>query len=595
MSAKSQCHPKDIALKTFFLGPQSENSSWLKQAVSSILEEWFEWRKSRYPLDGRAISEEDQQSHEFLSRKEMLQKHLQTLVHRFQEEVPHGSPRYIDHMFSEISVPALLGHIVTLLHHPNNICQEASRVGVRIEEEAISYLLKMVGYDPLKAGGHFTSGAMPANFEALIRARARSHKWLSAGHYCRKRGSTITIFEAAHQGWDSFDKVMDAFEMDKSNFSELLWSNPWKWACELSRDFGCNYLGPVVLVPNNKNCFWQKGVSLLGLGQDAFWSIELDDRGKLSVSDLENKIHLARKENRPILMAVSVAGTTELGELDPVHEVQNLLGTLAKEGIHIWHHVDAAYGGFLCSILRKPRREILIDDHYISGELFSRTAEEHIESGGCALSSESMEALSAMHLTNSVTVDPDKCCGAFLVRALREYEIGAFPAPKGPETLEGARTTAGAATCWLTAKSIGLDCEGYGRLLSKTIRTRQKMERMLEDASPLIRVAPHGETNILCFCVARQGEKVSLANERTLKIHAALSTRVGSPFYVSKTDLRWETYRSYLENFVCEWKAVIDTDHLTVIRLYLMNPFFDSIETRTRFPEEFVRAVTALL
>lgn len=44
-------------------------------------------------------------------------------------------------MFSEISMPALLGHIITLLHNPNNISSEPSTVGTEIEKDAIHFLV----------------------------------------------------------------------------------------------------------------------------------------------------------------------------------------------------------------------------------------------------------------------------------------------------------------------------------------------------------------------------------------------------------------------------------------------------------------------
>ena len=70
-------------------------------------------------------------------------------------------------------------------------------------------------------------------------------------------------------------------------------------------------------------------------------------------------VEKARRLERPIMMNVSVAGTTELGTVDPVDEVNELLRQYRRdEGIHIWHHVDAAYGGYFCATFRHGESEL---------------------------------------------------------------------------------------------------------------------------------------------------------------------------------------------------------------------------------------------
>ena len=59
-------------------------------------------------------------------------------------------------------------------------------------------------------------------------------------------------------------------------------------------------------------------------------------------------------------------------------------------------------------------------------------------------------------------------------------------------------------------------------------------------------------------------------------------------FFVSKTHLKWPGYGAYLDSYVAQWAAKKDEKELVLIRLVLMNPFFDTIQTETAFPEEFV-------
>lgn len=586
------CAPEEVALKSFFLGPQAENAPWLEERVHSILQGWFQWRKSLYPGDGRAIPASDQEMAEFRARVGKVDRLLGELTTRFEEELPKFSPRYIGHMFSEVSMPALLGHIVTLLHNPNNLAGESSRVGVKIEREAIGFLAGMVGFSATSAWGHFTSGGTIANFEAMVRARSRLLSWLAAGAAARDgKKWTRGLFESAHMGWEQFGRLeISREEMSRWDPSVLGFYDA---SSRYKRLFGTEFRGPVILVPKNCHYSWQKGVSHLGLGQENLWPIELDRRGRLSVSNLREQLDSARLAGRPVLMVVSVAGTTELGGIDPVHEVQDVLENWEqREGIHIWHHVDAAYGGFFRSMLRTPQPQ----------EAFAL-------SDAFPLSDQCAAALQAMGRVSSVTLDPHKlgyvpyASGAFLARTEKDYFNSSCDAPyldlkskadPAPQTLEGSRSAAGAVATWLTARSIGLDRDGYGRILMRTIRSARALEEELARSNPRIRVLPALDTNICCFCMAVDGERLSASNRRTLEIYSEFSSRKNGNFFVSKTQLKWQSYTELLKEFTGSWDPELDEDHLVVIRLCLMNPFFSSIETKFQYPEEFVRTVAAL-
>jgi len=277
------------------------------------------------------------------------------------------------------------------------------------------------------------------------------------------------------------------------------------------------------------------------------------------------------------MMVVSVAGTTELGDFDPIDRVANYLHTLREdEGLHIWHHVDAAYGGFFCSM---PFEESKV------------------------LSEEMISALKAIGRANSITIDPHKlgyvpyASGTFLCRNKREYYSNDVKAPyinfdevhdKGPQTLEGSRSAAGAVSTWLTSKTIGLNPEGYGRILERSIQSRVLLEERLQKASSLIRVAPFSETNVACFCVAHDHEPTEMTNKRSLQIYETFSTRKNNPFFVSKTDLQHAAFEDYLDHFIDSWDGQRNTEGLVLIRLTLMNPFFSTKETKINYAEEFV-------
>jgi glutamate/tyrosine decarboxylase-like PLP-dependent enzyme len=531
------CDPRDIAIKSFFLGPQSENSEWLKSKWIAILDNWIDWRRGLFPHDGLAISPQDQANESFKAALNKLETELNSILHDLEKETPKFSPRYIGHMVSEISLPALLGHACALLHNPNIISKKVSSVVTRIEDEAISDLAKMLNF-PASAQGHFTSGGTLANFEALWHAIVRA--------------------DAAY---------------GERGFLSL---GPWQWAREYEQQNKKPFPGFVILVPGNKHYSWEKAVMLMGLGANTFWSVALDSDGRMDPNDLDLKIQQAKREGRPILMVVSVVGTTEMGEVDPVDEVQNILDQYSKNNLPIWHHVDAAYGGYFTTML---------DSAELEKNLHPKIA----------------TALKSIARADSVTLDPHKlgyvpyACGAFLVRDKNNYQTRSASAAylqtdtdnRWRYTLEGSRSGAGATATYLSNRVLGLNADGYGRLLNKGIEARNLVIKELEDKIPGVLIVRPVDLNIVCFSIAPQSGRLSQINETTEHIWRHFEH---SPnFSVSKTVLHAKQYGPMITRMAKERQIELDVDAWHQIRLVLMNPFLASKETKTHFIHEFVK------
>ena len=533
------CDPRDIAIKSFFLGPQSENADWLRRKWVEILDNWIAWRNSRFPNDGHSISNEDRECVAFQESIGRMDQALSEILKDLEGETPKFTPRYIGHMVSEVSMPALMGHICALLHNPNNTSREVSRVTSRLEEEAIADLATMIGFSKA-ASGHFTSGGTLANFEALWRSIGRLNRVLNEQHGI-----------------------------------SLLGLGPWHFADRYLEITGQKFQAPVVLVPNNKHFSWEKAVSLMGLGDEGFWPVELDDQGRLSIHALRAQIEKAISEGRPILMAVSVAGTTEMGEIDPIEQVQLLIEEYRERGIDIWHHVDAAFGGYYTSLLNDQ-------------ELAQK------------ISNSVQVSLAAIARADSVTLDPHKlgyvpyACGAFIARDDEHYRTRNFSAAylknnnqsRWSYTLEGSRSGAGVTAVWLANRTLGLDGRGYGRLLAKGIEAREQMHvelgRQIPDYLPVL----PSDLNIICFSIASRGSKLSVTNERTEKLFSHFEA---SPnFSVSKTVLDVKAYKLLIDRLARERDIVLDCAKWMQLRLVLMNPFITSKESAVDLVQEFV-------
>lgn len=543
-----KCDPNEVAVKSLFLGPGAENAPWMEETLREIFFSWYRWRSEKNANDGLVISDNDKKLYEFIGQQERTRSVVRDVLTRFESEIPKFSPRYIGHMFSEISMPALLGHFITLLHNPNNISPEASKVGSQIELEAIAELSKLVGYS--HGHGHFTSGGTVANFEFLFRARERLALWLASSLATGERN----VISGSLIGWDNFDRLNK--KISKSDLEPFYFLNnqiqSYKNICKVS---GQDFNSPVLIVPCSKHYSWPKAMHYLGLGESSIRYIDLDCNGRSLVKSLNQQIQNALDNNEPILGVVAVAGTTELGTIDPIDEFVRVVEHYKNtEGLDIWLHIDAAYGGFFRSVIGNST------------------------------------ALEAIARSNSVTLDPHKLgyvpysSGTFLCKHERDYSIKSFTGPYivsdantlGNFTLEGSRSAAGAVATFTSIKSFE-SVQGYSRILKRTLAAKTEFETQLKDLSINIYCPGGLDTNIVCFTPIGKVQNLSKLNEQTLKLYKKMED--SHQYWISKTKLDSKSFRLLISSFCSEYNIVEDCETLDLLRLTLMNPFVLSKES----------------
>lgn len=557
----AKCSPDEVPIKSFFLGPAAENAEWLEGALREIFQSWYAWRRLINSKDSRVISSEDQALSEFVAQQEHTQEVIKDLLRRFEGEIPKFSPRYIGHMFSEVSMPALLGHFITLLHNPNNISPEASRVGTEIEIEAISYLKQIVGYS--EGVGHFTSGGTVANFEFLFRARERLASWLAVGI----ASDNSDPMSAAHMGWEEFNSLKNKISQGDLEKYFILNSARESYS-QIQRKFGFDIGEPILLVPASKHYSWPKAMYFLGLGESNIRFIELDRFGRACANSLKREINRAILGKNPILGVVGVVGTTELGTIDPIDSFVGVLDEFKKnEGLTIWLHIDGAYGGFMGSLVNG------VDDG--NGQLtsdYTRTS------------------LIAMGASDSITLDPHKLgyvpysSGAFICRDEQNYFIKSFTGPYivseernlGNYTLEGSRSAAGAVATFASIKSFS-SAQGYKKLLRRTINSKNEFQTRLKKLNFNVFVPDGLDTNILCFIPVGNAQGLTEINIQTLKLYERIQK--AGEYWISKTTLSTDAFGELIKHFCKSCNIEQDCEKLELLRLTLMNPFTISKES----------------
>ncbi len=98
--------------------------------------------------------------------------------------------------------------------------------------------------------------------------------------------------------------------------------------------------GLAVLVSRRGHYSLGKAADLLGIGRDNLVMIDTDADNRIDLDLLRLELQRLKSENIRVLALVGIAGTTETGNVDPLHAMADLAAT---EDCHF--HVDAAWGG----------------------------------------------------------------------------------------------------------------------------------------------------------------------------------------------------------------------------------------------------------
>jgi aromatic-L-amino-acid/L-tryptophan decarboxylase len=102
-----------------------------------------------------------------------------------------------------------------------------------------------------------------------------------------------------------------------------------------------NFLSGTIYVSDQVHHSVQKAALLAGFPARNVRSIETDDRLRMRIDPLRERVREDRAAGLAPFLVVASAGTTNTGAVDPLEEI----GAFAAEE-NLWYHIDAAYGGF---------------------------------------------------------------------------------------------------------------------------------------------------------------------------------------------------------------------------------------------------------
>ena len=219
-------------------------------------------------------------------------------------------------------------------------------------------------------------------------------------------------------------------------------------AMRAARNHARKYKGIVdgeVIIPESAHFSFKKAADMLNL---KIVEAELDENYKIDVTSLKKII------SDKTVAIVAIAGTTELGLIDPIEEISKI----AYEN-NIYFHVDAAFGGFSIPFLKEIGHDLPVFDFSLPGVC-------------------------------SITVDPHKMglapipAGGIIFRKEEYLNVMAVDSPyltvKTQSTIVGTRLGASSAATYAIMKYFGREgyCKLAEELMDKTIFFKEGLEKI---------------------------------------------------------------------------------------------------------------------
>ena len=215
-----------------------------------------------------------------------------------------------------------------------------------------------------------------------------------------------------------------------------------------------------IIIPDSAHFSFKKAADMLNL---RIVESKLDDNYRIDVESVNDAI------SDKTVAIVAIAGTTELGLIDPIEEISKI----AYEN-NIYFHVDAAFGGFSIPFLKEIGYDLPVFDFSLPGVC-------------------------------SITVDPHKMglapipAGGIIFRKEEYLDVMAVDSPyltvKTQSTIVGTRLGASSAATYAIMKYFGK--EGYCKLASELMDNTKFLAKNLKELGYEIVCEP--ELNIVAF------------------------------------------------------------------------------------------------
>ena len=214
--------------------------------------------------------------------------------------------------------------------------------------------------------------------------------------------------------------------------------------------------------------------------------VQVDHGARVDLEDLRTKLQICLDKKQPVYAVVAIIGSTEEGAVDPLRGILKLRQEFQAKGLSFLVHGDGAWGGYFCTMLPegfKPGQEIQLPSEKGSGAGFVPDS---------PLRADTQEDLFMLREVDSITVDPHKAAyipypaGGLCYKDGRMRYLVTWTSPyisRGETTatsigvfgIEGSKPGAAVMSTWFSNACIGLNPDGYGKLLGEVTFTCSRL------------------------------------------------------------------------------------------------------------------------
>ena len=206
-------------------------------------------------------------------------------------------PRFFGYVASPATPIGAFADLIASALNQNVPAWRSAPAATCIEQTTLRWLGQMTGYSP-NASGLFTSGGSMANLNALYvahRSKARRHS--------RTTDASAAIADVSRVGVSQATAPMTLYLSDQAHHSLI------------------------------------KAADILGLGRNHVRVIPTDDRFRIDVRLLQERIEADLQAGLQPFCIAGTAGTVNTGAVDPLAEI-----AVIADKFDLWFHVDGAYG-----------------------------------------------------------------------------------------------------------------------------------------------------------------------------------------------------------------------------------------------------------
>jgi glutamate decarboxylase len=319
---KRQATASEEALWRIFTVPEAPDStlSIIEQNISQNLAGFL--RESIVAVEKPLWQiERDFQAHQIPSEPKFVSDYAEQMMEKLVAHSVHtAAPSFIGHMTSALPYFVLPLSKMMVGLNQNLVKIETSKAFTPLERQVIGMM------------HHLVYGEGDSFYKKWM--HSANH---SLGAFCS--GGTIANITAL---WIARNRLLKADGDFKGVAKEGLF--------RAMKYYG--YEGLAILVSERGHYSLGKAADILGIGREFLIPVKTDANNKVQSAEMRRISRELNDKNIKVMAIVGVAGTTETGNVDPLHDLADLAAEL---GCHF--HVDAAWGG--ATLLSDKYRHLL--------------------------------------------------------------------------------------------------------------------------------------------------------------------------------------------------------------------------------------------